>query len=143
MADLMTLEERGVTLAGAKLAWIGDGNNVLASFVNAAPAFGFELRISSPEGYRLEENPKTHGLIKAAQEKQAIIHDGLSPDAAAKGADALITDCWVSMGDTDKKERLKALGPYQIDAARLALANKDALFLHLSLIHISEPTRPY
>ena len=130
MADLMTLEERGVTLAGAKLAWIGDGNNVLASFVNAAPAFGFELRISSPEGYRLEENPKTHGLIKAAQEKQAIIHDGLSPDAAAKGADALITDCWVSMGDTDKKERLKALGPYQIDAARLALANKDALFLH-------------
>ena len=130
MADLMTLEERGVKLAGAKLAWIGDGNNVLASFVNAAPAFGFELRISSPEGYRLEDNPKTQGLIKAAQDRQAIIHDGLSPDDAADGADALITDCWVSMGDTDKEERLAALGPYQIDAARLGRAKKDALFLH-------------
>ena len=130
MADLMTLEERGVKLAEAKLAWIGDGNNVLASFVNAAPAFGFELRISSPEGYRLEENPKTQGLIKAAQDKGAVIHDGLSPDAAAENADALITDCWVSMGDTDKAERLAALGPYQIDAARMARAKKDALFLH-------------
>jgi len=130
MADLMTLEERGVTLKGAALAWIGDGNNVLASFVNAAPAFGFELRISSPEGYRLEDNPKTRGLIKAAQNKQAIIHDDLSPDDAADGADALITDCWVSMGDTDKAERLAALGPYQIDAARLLLAKPDALFLH-------------
>ena len=130
MADLMTLEERGVTLNGAALAWIGDGNNVLASFVNAAPAFGFELRISSPEGYRLEDNPKTRGLIKAAQNKQAIIHDDLSPDDAADGADALITDCWVSMGDTDKAERLAALGPYQIDAARLLLAKPDALFLH-------------
>jgi len=130
MADLMTLEERGVTLKGAALAWIGDGNNVLASFVNAAPAFGFELRISSPEGYRLEDNPKTRGLIKATQNKQAIIHDDLSPDDAADGADALITDCWVSMGDTDKAERLAALGPYQIDAARLLLAKPDALFLH-------------
>ena len=130
MADLLTLEERGVTLKGAVLAWIGDGNNVLSSFVNAAPAFGFELRISSPEGYRLEDNPKTQGLITAAQAKQANIRDGLTPDAAADGADALITDCWVSMGDTDKAERLAALGPYQIDAARLARAKTDAIFLH-------------
>ena len=130
MADLMTLEERGVKLKDAKLAWIGDGNNVLASFVNAAPAFGFELRISSPEGYSLEDNPKTQGLIKAAQNRQAVIHDGLSPDAAADGADALITDCWVSMGDTDKDARLAALGPYQIDEARLSKAAPNALFLH-------------
>jgi len=130
MADLMTLEERGIDLSQATLAWIGDGNNVLASFVNAAPAFGFELRISSPEGYRLEDNPKTQGLIKAAQNKQGKIFAGLSPDAAADGADALITDCWVSMGDTDKEERIAALTPYQIDAARLARAKTDATFLH-------------
>ncbi len=130
MADLMTLEERGVDLASAKLAWIGDGNNVLASFVNAAHAFGFELRISSPAGYRLEDNPKTAGLIAAAIAKGAQIKDDLSPDAAADDADALITDCWVSMGDTDKAERLAALGPYQIDAARMARAAKDAIFLH-------------
>ena len=130
MADLMTLEERGIDLSQAKLAWIGDGNNVLASFVNAAPAFGFELRISSPEGYRLDDNPKTQGLIQTAQEKQGKILAGLSPDAAADGADALITDCWVSMGDTDKDERITALTPYQIDAARLARAKKGATFLH-------------
>lgn len=130
LADLMTLEERGINLADAKLAWIGDGNNVLASYVNAAPAFGFELRISSPVGYRLEENPNTRGLIKAAQDKQGKIRDGLSPDDAADGADALITDCWVSMGDTDKEERLKALSPYQIDVARLSKAKAGATFLH-------------
>lgn len=130
MADLMTLEERGIDLSQAKLAWIGDGNNVLASFVNAAPAFGFELRISSPEGYRLDDNPKTQGLIQAAKDKQGKILAGLSPNAAADGADAMITDCWVSMGDTDKDERIAALTPYQIDAARLARAKKDATFLH-------------
>ena len=130
MADLMTLEERGVDLSTATLAWIGDGNNVLASFVNAAPAFGFELRISSPEGYRLEDNPKTQGLIAAAKAKNGNILDGLTPDAAAEGANALITDCWVSMGDTDKEERIAALSPYQIDAARLSKAAADAVFLH-------------
>lgn len=130
MADLMTLEERGIDLSKAKLAWIGDGNNVLASFVNAAPAFGFELRISSPEGYRLDDNPKTAGLIAAAQARQGNIKNNLPPDDAATDADALITDCWVSMGDTDKDERIAALTPYQIDAARMARAANDATFLH-------------
>ena len=130
MADLMTLEERGIKLSGAKLAWIGDGNNVLASFVNAAPAFGFELRIASPDGYRLDENPITKGLIKAAQNRQGHIRAGLSPNEAAEGADALITDCWVSMGDTDKEARIEALSPFQIDAALMATAAKDATFLH-------------
>ena len=130
LADLMTLEERGMNLKGAKLAWIGDGNNVLASFVNAAPAFGFELRIASPKGYRLDENPITTGLIKAAQEKQGLIHGGLSATDAAEGADALITDCWVSMGDTDKDTRIEALTPFQIDGALLATAKTNATFLH-------------
>jgi len=125
MADLMTLEERGIDLASAKLAWIGDGNNVLASFVNAAPAFGFELRISSPKNYSLD--PK---IIKAAQAKQGRIKSDLTPNEAAQGANALITDCWVSMGDTDKTERLASLSPYQIDAALLSKADPSAIFLH-------------
>ncbi len=130
MADLQTLEERGLDLSTATLAWIGDGNNVLASFVNAAPAFGFELRISSPAGYRLDENPITAGLIAAARAKGAVIKNSLSPDEAADGADALITDCWVSMGDTDKAERIAALTPYQIDAALMRKAAPNATFLH-------------
>lgn len=125
MADLMTIEERGTPLKGAVLSWIGDGNNVLASFVNAAPAFGFELRISSPDSYSLDP-----AIIAAAQDRQGKIVTGLSPTEAAQGADALITDCWVSMGDTDKSERLKALTPYQIDASILGKAKQDATFLH-------------
>jgi ornithine carbamoyltransferase len=130
MADLMTLEERGVDLSSATLSWIGDGNNVLASFVNAASQFGYSLRISSPSNYSLDGNPKTAGLIDAARAKQARIETELTPADAADGADALITDCWVSMGDTDKAERLAALGPYQIDAQLLGRAKPAATFLH-------------
>lgn len=125
MADLMTIEERGTTLNGAVLTWIGDGNNVLASFVNAAPAFGYELRIASPEAYSLDP-----AIIKAARDRQGQIITDLTPQAAADGADALITDCWVSMGDTDKAERMAALAPYQIDARLLGTAKPNATFLH-------------
>ncbi|RKQ71841.1 ornithine carbamoyltransferase [Litorimonas taeanensis] len=130
MADLMTLEERakathGKDLSEMTLSWIGDGNNVLVSFVNAAAQLGYALRISSPEGYRV--NGQT---LEAAKAKGANITADLTPAEAAKGADALITDCWVSMGDTDKEERLAAFPPYQIDQKLLKTAAPDAAFLH-------------
>lgn len=125
LADLMTLEERGVKLKGARLAWIGDGNNVAMSFVNAAAQLGFELSVASPSGYRLRGQD-----VERARASGAKIELTEDPDAAAKGADVLITDCFVSMGDADYEERLEALSPYQIDEARLANANKDALVLH-------------
>lgn len=126
MADLMTLEERSdKPLSDMTLSWIGDGNNVLVSFVNAAAQLGYKLRISSPEGYRV--NGQT---LEAARAKGANITADMTPEDAAKGADALITDCWVSMGDTDKEERLAAFPPYQIDEVLLATAAQDATFLH-------------
>jgi ornithine carbamoyltransferase len=126
MADLMTLEERSnKPLSEMTLSWIGDGNNVLVSFVNAAEQLGYALRISSPEGYRVKGQ-----TLEAAKAKGANITANLSPAEAAKGSDALITDCWVSMGDTDKEERLAAFPPYQIDKALLATAAPDATFLH-------------
>ncbi|CAM3643092.1 ornithine carbamoyltransferase [Litorimonas haliclonae] len=126
MADLMTLEERSEKLLeDMTLAWIGDGNNVLMSFVNAAAQLGYNLRISSPPGYRLKD-----AKLNAARVQGAKIEMGLSSEEAAKDADALITDCWVSMGDTDKDERLAAFPPYQIDEALLAKAAPDATFLH-------------
>jgi len=126
MADLMTLEERqNKSLKDMTLSWIGDGNNVLASFVNAAPAFGYQLRIASPDTYSLDP-----AIIEAAQTRQGRIETGLSAAEAAKGSDALITDCWVSMGDTDKEERIKALTPFQIDDQLLETANDKATFLH-------------
>ncbi len=126
MADLMTLEERSSKpLEEMTLSWIGDGNNVLVSFVNACAQLGYKLRISSPEGYRV--NGQT---LEAARAKGADITTDISPEEAAKGSDALITDCWVSMGDTDKEERLAAFPPYQITEDLLAMAAKEATFLH-------------
>lgn len=125
IADLMTLEERGVSLKGARLAWIGDGNNVAMSFVNAAAQLGFELVVASPGAYRLRGQD-----VERAKASGAKIELTEDPDAAAERADVLITDCFVSMGDEDYEARVAALSPYQIGAERLAKAKKDALVLH-------------
>lgn len=125
LADLMTLEERGLTLKGAKLAWIGDGNNVAMSFVNCAAQFGFSLSVASPEGYTLRGQD-----VERARNYGATITLTDDPDAAAEGADVLITDCFVSMGDTDYDERVSALSPYQLDDERVGKAQKDAIVLH-------------
>jgi ornithine carbamoyltransferase len=133
MADLMTLEERGVELLGAKLAWVGDGNNVCASFVHAAPAFGFSLHIATPTKYR-----PAKALIEAARARGGDVHWSDDPRAAVKGAASVITDTWVSMGDTDKSERMQALGPYQVDDALMGQAVRGATFLHCLPAHRDE-----
>jgi ornithine carbamoyltransferase len=125
MADILTYEEHHGAIAGRTLAWIGDGNNVCSSFIHAAAPFGFNLAIASPGGYQ----PNAADLERAAK-AGASIHVTHDPREAARGADAVITDTWVSMGDTDAEARLKALGPYQVDGALMALAKPDALFLH-------------
>jgi ornithine carbamoyltransferase len=125
MADILTYEEHRGPIAGRTLAWIGDGNNVCSSFIHAAAPFGFKLIIAGPQAYA----PDAADLERARQAGAAIevTHD---PREAARGADAVITDTWVSMGDTDAEARLKALGPYQVDRALMALAKPDALFFH-------------
>jgi len=125
LADLMTLEERGLTLKGARIAWIGDGNNVAMSFVNLAAQTGIELVVASPNGYTLKGQD-----VERARANGAKITLTDDPDAAAAGADALITDCFVSMGDKDYDVRLETLSPYNLDDERLAKANKDAIVLH-------------
>jgi len=125
MADLLTLEEHFGSVAGKTLAWVGDGNNVCSTYIHAAPVFGFELRVASPAQYR----PQAADLARAAglQGRITVTDD---PRAAVAGADVVMADTWVSMGDTDRDDRLKALGPYQVDAALMALAKPGAAFLH-------------
>jgi ornithine carbamoyltransferase len=125
MADLLTYEEHRGPVAGRRLAWIGDGNNVCASFIHAAAPFDFALTIACPEAY----GPGADDLARAraAGAEIRVTHD---PREAARRADAVITDTWVSMGDTDAEARLKALTPYQVDAGLMALARPDALFFH-------------
>ena len=130
MADLMTFEEHRGNIKGAKVTWVGDSNNVLHSWVNAAELFGCELTISVPEEYSPEKDLKED--IKRAGSAVRMVED---PREAVKGADLVITDTWVSMGDTDAAERRRILKPYQVNTTLMGLANKDALFMHCLPAH--------
>jgi ornithine carbamoyltransferase len=133
MADLLTIEERLGSVKGKTLAWVGDGNNVCASFIHAAPKLGFKLNIAAPAVY----HPDLVDLARAA-EQQGRIETTEDPREAVKGAHAVITDTWVSMGDTDHDERLDALEPYQVDEPLMRLADPKALFLHCLPAHRGE-----
>jgi ornithine carbamoyltransferase len=130
MADVMTFEERRGSLKGAKVAWVGDSNNVLASWVNAAELFGANLTIAVPEDYWPEKD--LLGDIRKAGAAVRLIED---PEEAVKDADLVITDTWVSMGDTDAAERRRVLKPYQVNAHLMGLADKEALFMHCLPAH--------
>ena len=125
LADLMTFEEHRGSVHGKTFAWVGDGNNVCSSFIHAAPKLGFKLNIATPAVF----HPDMMDLARAAEQQGQIMttHD---PREAVRGADCVITDTWVSMGDTDKDDRLAALGPYQVDEALMARAKPGAVFMH-------------
>jgi len=129
VADLMTLEERGVQLEGATLAWLGDGNNVARSLAHAAPLMGYTLRLACPPAYSLPDSLFDDPAYAPHLQRSP------SADAAVAGAHAVFTDCWVSMGDTDRDARLQALGPYQVTPALMARtaptpSGAPAPFLH-------------
>ena len=130
MADLMTFEEHRGPIKGAKVAWVGDSNNVLHSWVNAAELFECELTIAVPDEYWPEKDLMLD--IEKAGKWVKLIED---PREAAENADLIIADTWVSMGDTDAAERRRVLKPYQVNTNLMALANKDALFMHCLPAH--------
>jgi ornithine carbamoyltransferase len=132
MADLMTVKEHKGRLEGLKFAWVGDGNNVSASFIHAAPKFGFALDMACPAGYRPNQ-----GLIETANAEGGKVRM-TDMDSALDGADVIVTDCWVSMGDDDAEDRMEALAPYQVNSAAMAKANKDAIFMHCLPAHRNE-----
>jgi ornithine carbamoyltransferase len=133
VADLMTIEEWLGDVEGKTIAWVGDGNNVCASFVHAAEKLSFKLRIATPTAYapRAQE-------ITASKAAGADIEVSTDATRAVEGADVVVTDTWVSMGDPDKDARLTAFPPYQVNEALMARANKDAIFLHCLPAHRDE-----
>ncbi|HWA60121.1 MAG TPA: ornithine carbamoyltransferase [Caulobacteraceae bacterium] len=133
LADLMTFEEHRGPVAGKTIAWVGDGNNVCASFIHATAKFGFKLVIGCPPKY----HPDLRDLARAAQE-QGRVEVTDDPRAAVAGADCVVADTWVSMGDTDHDERLEALEPYQVDERLMAGADGKAVFLHCLPAHRGE-----
>ncbi|WPZ03336.1 ornithine carbamoyltransferase [Blastomonas marina] len=133
VADLLTLVEHGKQLPGLEVAWFGDGNNVLNSIIEAAGLMKFNLRIATPEGYEADE-----GFVAAAREKGVTITLTGDAGAAADGADVLVTDTWVSMGQEHAEAKLAAMEPYRVDAALMARANDNAVFLHCLPAHVGD-----
>jgi len=133
MADLQTLEEQGRDLNGLRLTWVGDGNNVAVSFAHAAAKFGFNLTISTPQGYAVPGQE-----LSLARGAGANITVTENPMDASKDADVVIADTFVSMGDKDADKRLADLAPYEVTDALMSKADKDALFLHCLPAHRGE-----
>ena len=130
MADLMTFEEHRGNIKGAKVAWVGDSNNVLHSWVNAAELFECELTVAVPDEYWPEKDLMED--IRKAGKWVKLIED---PREAVENADLVIADTWVSMGDVDAAERRRVLKPYQVNTTLMDLADKDALFMHCLPAH--------
>ncbi len=135
MADVMTYEEHRGPIAGRKVVWAGDGNNVCASFLHAAGQFGFDLTFTGPA----QLDPGVEHLGFARDRGRSIVIER-DPARAVEGADLVVTDTWVSMHDSQsaKERRHNLLRPYQINAGLMAQARPDALFMHCLPAHRGE-----
>ena len=131
LADVQTYVEHRGPIAGKTVAWIGDGNNMCHSYINAARQFGFKLKAACPEGYDPDQ-----GVLEAAGDCVEVVRD---PKQAAAGADLITTDVWASMGQEEEQAiRKKAFTGFMVDDAIMAVANADALFLHCLPAHRGE-----
>ncbi len=138
LADLLTVLERKGDLRGLKLAYIGDGNNVANSLALGAAMAGMHFVIACPEGYDPDENlwREAERLARERGGKVEIVRDPLE---AARGADAVYTDVWVSMGDEEERDRrLKVFRPYQVTVEVMERAKEDAIFMHCLPAHRGE-----
>jgi ornithine carbamoyltransferase len=133
MADVMTYEEHRGNIKGRTVAWAGDGNNVAASWIHGAAQFGYKLRLACPEPL----SPKPE-LVEWAQGQGADVRVTEDADDAVAGADLVVTDTWVSMGDEDAGARHNLLAPYCVDDRLMAKAAPDALFMHCLPAHRGE-----
>ena len=133
VADLEAIVEHGKPLPGLEVAWLGDGNNVLNSIVEAAGLMRFNVRIGVPDGY--DSDPAYIERARALGSQITITRD---PAEAARGADVIVTDTWVSMGQQGAEARIAAMTPFQVNDALMAHAKSDALFLHCLPAHRGE-----
>jgi ornithine carbamoyltransferase len=133
MADLLTVIERGKALPGLEVAWLGDGNNVLNSIVEAAGLMKFNVRIGVPEGYDCDAD-----FVARARNLGAGISVHRSAADAVRGASVVVTDTWVSMGQSGAEARIAAMAPFQVNDALMELAAPGSMFLHCLPAHRGE-----
>jgi len=130
VADLLTIVESGKPLPGLELAWLGDGNNVLSSLIEAAGLFGFHVRAGVPQGY--DPDPTFVEAARAQGSRIDVVRDARE---AVAGADLVVTDTWVSMGQDHAHNKIAAMAPYQVDEKLMTGAKSDAIFLHCLPAH--------
>lgn len=133
MADVMTIEEKRGPIRDQVVAWSGDGNNVATSWIHAAVAFGFELRVACPESL----SPPSD-VMAWAKKKGGGVHVTDDVSEAVSGADCVVTDAWLSMGDEEPQSRHNLLRPFQVDHRLMATAKSDAIFMHCLPAHRGE-----
>jgi len=133
VADLLTVVERGKALPGLEVAWLGDGNNVLSSILEAAGLLKFNVRAGTPEGYEPDME-----FVRIAQAGGATVTLTNDAGEAARNADIVVTDTWVSMGQEHAVGKLAAMAPFQVNATLMARAKPDAIFLHCLPAHIGD-----
>ena len=133
VADLLTVIEHGKALPGLEVAWLGDGNNVLHSILEAAALMQFNVRVGTPKGY--EPEAEFVEMARAAGSQVTLTNDATE---AVAGADIVVTDTWVSMGQDHAHNKLAAMAPFQVNDALMAGAKTDARFLHCLPAHVGE-----
>lgn len=133
MADVLTFEEKKGSIRGRTVAWTGDANNVLTSWIHAAARFEFALKAATPK--QLPLRPALREWAKRSGAAITFTHD---PEEAVAGVDCVITDAWISMGDRDSKKRHNVLKPFQVNRSLMKLAKRDAIFMHCLPAHRGE-----
>jgi ornithine carbamoyltransferase len=133
MADVQTLEERKGDVSQHTIAWVGDGNNVAASWVHAVGQLGGRLRLGCPDQFAMDKP-----VMDWARERKAAVSEFKTAEAAVDGVDCVITDAWVSMHDKDGENRHNILAPYQVNEALMKRAKSDAIFMHCLPAHRNE-----
>ena len=133
VADLLTVVEQGKALPGLEVAWLGDGNNVLHSIIEAAGLMKFNVRAGTPQGYDPDD-----AFVRQARDAGARVTLTRDPVEAVAGADVVITDTWVSMGQQHVHNKLAAMAPFQVNEALMGHAKPDARFLHCLPAHVGE-----
>jgi ornithine carbamoyltransferase len=133
VADLLTVVEQGKALPGLQVAWLGDGNNVLHSILEAAALMKFDVRVGTPAGYEPEAE-----FVQMARSAGSVVTLTQDPAEAAAGADVVVTDTWVSMGQDHTHNKLAAMAPFQVNDAIMARAKPEARFLHCLPAHVGE-----
>ena len=133
VADLLTVVEQGKALPGLEVAWLGDGNNVLHSIIEAAGLMKFNVRAGTPQGYDPDD-----AFVRQARDAGARVTLTRDPVEAVAGADVVITDTWVSMGQQHAHNKLAAMAPFQVNEALMGHAKPDARFLHCLPAHVGE-----